>query len=148
MRFSWFGEGQWSWSPAAGRFFEPMIPPTLCGDVPGPGAFGSVGSGQVGESIGRRLDGVGRRLAALARIQTARSQAVQRLQIAPAPANLSAGPLVEGEQRALSAAIDEEIAWVPEVFRAVGLLCPPRALVHEAAPQESAVRSAHLKLWA
>jgi len=84
------------------------------------------GSVRVGDSLGRWLYGVSRRVAARARSDAAR-RAGRKAGAEPT------APPVDPARAELLAALDEEVARLPEPFRAAVVLCDLAGLPHEAA---------------
>ncbi len=87
------------------------------------------GSVRVEDSLGRWLYGVSRRVAARARVEAARRASRE----GPGPGPEPAVPSDDGGRRELLEALDEEVARLPEPFRAAVLLCDLEGMTHEAA---------------
>src|SRR4051794_22742147 len=88
-----------------------------------------VGSVRVDDSLGRWLYGVSRRVAARARAEAARRAAREGPKTAiERPGELSVDDM---ERRELIEVVDEEVARLPEAFRAVVVLCDLGGMTHE-----------------
>jgi RNA polymerase sigma factor (sigma-70 family) len=82
------------------------------------------GSVQVGDSLGRWLYGVARRVAAKARTRS------ERLRARSAPQGELAAPETEADQAHVLAALDEEVSRLPEKYRIPVILCHFEGLTH------------------
>jgi RNA polymerase sigma factor (sigma-70 family) len=80
---------------------------------------------RAGDSLGRWLYGVARRVAAKARARSVRA----RVRSAPLEVD-PVGPESSGEQVKLLAALDEEVSRLPEKYRAPVVLCHLEGLTH------------------
>ena len=89
---------------------------------------------RIEDSLGRWLYGVSRKVAARARAQAARRTA--REGSGPGPEVAGSESSDDADRRELLAALDEEIAWLPEPFRAAVVLCDLGGLTHEAAARQ------------
>lgn len=90
------------------------------------------GSVQVEDTLGRWLYGVSRRVVARSRAQSARLAARE----VPGPGPEPTGPGDDPFRRELIAILDEEVARLPEPFRAAVVLCDLDGMTHEDAARQ------------